>query len=439
LSRSETTARPARAAPLRAATIAAALLAAAAAGGETLGEAWRAALAGDATLLAARERAAAAQARLLAARAARLPEVSLSASADRWRDTPAFDFTAAGIPAVLPLWSGETLTMTDARLTVPLYTAGMIGANVSAAEAAAAARDRSAAALEQDVKLAVAETYVAVLSAASALAVAQTNRSSLAAHADDVAVMQRTGQVPRNDLLAANVALADAQQRVLQAENALAVARAAYNRRVGRPLDAAVELSPDLPVAAEGGELAELAAAARANRAELAGLEAAAAALEASAAAQRAERRPQLEAHGGYTSFENDVLNREDFWSIGLGVRWRLFDGGRSRESAAALSAESRATERERADLATLIELQVQSAWLDRAATRARIAVAEGAVGQAEENLRVVRDRYRNGEGTNTEVLDAEGLRAQALDNLDNARYDAALAGFRLARATGTL
>ena len=43
---------------------------------------------------------------------------------------------------------------------------------------------------------------------------------------------------------------------------------------------------------------------------------------------------------------------------------------------------------------------------------------------QAEENWRVVRDRYRNGEGTNTEVLDAEVLRSQSRSNFDNADFD---------------
>ena len=70
---------------------------------------------------------------------------------------------------------------------------------------------------------------------------------------------------------------------------------------------------------------------------------------------------------------------------------------------------------------------------------RARLDVAAGAVQQAEETLRVVRDRYRNGEGPNTEVLDAETLRAQSVGNFDTARYDLRLAELALARAIGAL
>jgi len=50
-----------------------------------------------------------------------------------------------------------------------------------------------------------------------------------------------------------------------------------------------------------------------------------------------------------------------------------------------------------------------------------------------------VRDRYRNGEGTNTEVLDAQALSNLSQQNYDNARYDIELSRIRLARAVGLL
>src|SRR5690606_40934143 len=71
--------------------------------------------------------------------------------------------------------------------------------------------------------------------------------ASLAAHLREVEDMYRGGSVPRNDFLAASVSLADAEQRRLQAENALDVARAAYNRALGRALVEPFDLDADLP------------------------------------------------------------------------------------------------------------------------------------------------------------------------------------------------
>ena len=58
---------------------------------------------------------------------------------------------------------------------------------------------------------------------------------------------------------------------------------------------------------------------------------------------------------------------------------------------------------------------------------------------QADENLRVVRDRYLEGLATNTEVLDGETLRAQAYLNWYDSYYELILDGLRVRRAVGNL
>lgn len=409
---------------------------------ETLQDAWREALSIDWTLKAAQSRVEAASAAHDAARGVRFPDVSVAAGATRWREVPAFDFSAAGLPGELPLFGGSSMKTSDARISLPLYSSGRIASAIDATAATIMARQRAQGSTIQDLKLGVAERYVGVLRAASALSVADATRASLAAHRRDVDNMFQNGQVPKNDLLAASVTLADAEQGHLQAENALALANAAYNRRLGRPLEDPVRLDPVLPqidAQLRSGTPRDLAVLAWDHREELAELDAMRSSLVAHSSAARAEGRPQLVLGGTYTMLENDFLNREDFWSVGIEVRWNLLDGGRSRSRAGAFAAEALAVEREHSELRSLIELAVHEAWLHVQESRRRIPVAAGAIEQAEENLRVVRDRYLQGEGTNAEVLDAEALVATSRANFDNARYDAALAELRLARATGTL
>jgi outer membrane protein TolC len=424
-------------------TLAVALsLAARATPAETLAEAWQAALAADARLAAAEMRFAASDAALLAARAERHPSVTATTATSHWRDTPAFDFSGAGLPGALPLFGGETLNLAAAQVSLSLYTGGVLAANVTAAAAVRDQQARLTDALRQDLLLAVADGYVGVLRAASALDVARSNAASLAAHARDVEDMRTTGQVPTNDYLAAAVSLADARQRELAAQSALDVARAVYNRRMGRPFDSPVTVEPltePLGGPAVAAPLPGLVAAARAARPELEELDAVADALAARAAAARASRRPQLALGGGYAYLENDFLSREDFWFVSLGVRVNVFDGGRSRHSSAALERQAAAVANERRDRGAEIELEVHRAWSELTSARQRVDVAAGAVQQAEENLRVVRDRYRNGEGTNTEVLDAEALRALSASNFDTARYDVRLAELKLTRSVGAL
>jgi outer membrane protein len=427
---------------LRVLTLGAAAAFAGSGSAETLGEAWQAALDGDLSLQAAANRIAAAESDLAAARADRRPQVTVSASAYSFDETPAFDFASAGLPVELPLFSGSTAVLGGAQVAVPLYRGGAMRNAIDAATASVEAQQHAAGSLTEQVKLGVAERYVDVLRAASALAVVESDVASLEAHLRDVEDMYRSGSVPRNDFLAASVSLAEAEQRRLQAENALNLANAAYNRALGRDLIAPVNLDSTLPgVAAQldGTDLEALAALAVENRSELDHLDAAATALSAQAAATEARRRPQVGLTGGYYYLKNDVLNSEDYWTVGVGVQWRAFDSGGTRERAEALSRQAAATVDERRNLESVVRLEVRQAWLQRVEAERRLDLAAAAVDQAEENLRVVRDRYRSGEGTNTEVLNAEALRSSSRSNLDNAHYDAALARYRLARSVGLL
>jgi outer membrane protein TolC len=342
----------------------------------------------------------------------------------------------------MPLLDGSSVVVAGATMTLPIYTSGMTRAGIDAASANLAAEQHGASALSQQVRLAVAEHYIGVMRAESALAVADGNVASLTVHLREVEDMYRGGSVPRNDFLAASVSLADAEQRRIQAQNVFAVARAAYNRALGRalvdPFDLDAELPPVDPRVAEQG-LDALTELALTERSEPQRLASAASALAARAQSAEAATRPQLALTGGYTRIENEFLNRDDFWAVGVGVEWSAFDGGRARNRANALSLESRALERQQRDLESMIALEVRQAWLTRDETGRRVAVTERALEQADENLRVARDRYRNGEGTNSEVLDAEALRNVSLDNFNAARHDAALASYRLAYAAGVL
>lgn len=409
---------------------------------ETLEDAWRIAQEQDLSLAAAESRIAAAEADLGAASSERRLKVAATASLLELDSSPAFDFSAAGLDVEMPLLDGSTLKTAAATVTLPVYTSGMTGAGIDAARASLDVERRAAAALSQQVRLAVAERYIGVLRAGSAVAVADSNVASLAAHVREVQDMFEAGSVPRNDYLAASVSLADAEQRRLQAQNALAVARASYNRALGRALDEPFELEAELPPVDSriGRQNAEaLTGLALVQREEPGRLQSAADALAASAESAAATAGPQLSLTGGYQWLENEFLTRDDYWMLGIGVQWSLFDGGRARNRANALSLQSEALKRQRRDLQSMIALEVREAWLTRDESERRVTVTERALAQAEENLRVTRDRYRNGEGANSDVLDAEALRSMSLYNHDAARYDAALARYRLGYAVGLL
>ena len=409
--------------------------------GETLTDAWALALQQDHSLAAARNQAEAAGFEAQAARAQRWPTVAVGGSYTQLDDSPAFDFAFTGLPLTPPeLFEDDKYVMGSASLTIPLFTSGRISASIAAAEARERGVGAQVTAATADVKLAVADSYVEVLRARKAHGVASSSVQTLEALTRDTTSMFERELVPKNELLAVQVALADARQNELRAANAAEVAAAAYNRRLGAPLDRPVELSEALAVPVElSQDLPALVEQAKSRRAELDAFDAQAEAYGQLARTERSRVLPQVALSGGYQYLENQFLDDETVGMAGIGVQWAVFDGGQSRKRAAALDRNRRATEQQRADASSQIELQVRQAYLGIQESRQRVIVTAQAAEQADENLRIARERYTAGLGTQTQLLQAETLRVQALRNRDDASLDAGLAQLRLARAVGAL
>ena len=342
------------------------------------------------------------------------------------------------LPDQLPL--AERSYATHAlQASLPVYTGGRIAAAVQAADigvqASAFERRRS----EQAVKLDVAEAWLGVLRSRRTLAAAERHLAALDAHAQDVGDLHRQGVVPRNDVLSVAVARADAHQQLTRARHGADLASAAYNRLLRRPLDATAD--PAEPPADDTGrdDFPTLAGRARALRPELALLGARAEADDQEAEMERAARRPQVGLSAALLHEDNRYRVSQDVAQVAIGVQWALLDGGIQRHKADAAAARARSARERLADSASLVELEVRREWLAVDEASQRLATTAAALAQADENLRVTRDRYRNGLGTHTEVLDAEALRTLTERNHLDAHYDVHLARFRLKKAVGEL
>jgi len=395
----------------------------------------------DATLAAAHSEREAAEADHSAASRMRWPVLDVTGTYTQFQDAPALDIATPAGRLQAPIWKHDGYTVAGADVSLPVWTSGRISGAIEATAAGARGATAQEARSTADLKLAVAEAYVAVFRARRALQVAESSVASLEAHATDVQVMYDKEAVPQSDLLAARVALANATQQRLRAANALRLATAAYNRHVGQPLDRSPELEEPsaIPSVRSGESLDRLIANALERRPELSAIAAQEDSLQQAVRSERAQGLPQVALHAGYSHLDNQILDRENFASVGVGFQWRLFDSGQVQARTAALRHRARAAEQQLADLRSLVALEVETAVLNREEAAARVRVAAGAVTQAEENLRMAKELYGSGLGTNTQVLDAETLRATALTNRDDASFDLLVAGYRVQRAIGEL
>ena len=413
------------------------------AGAETLAEAWQLALARDKALAAAESDVQGAQAAERAARGARWPSLDANATYARLNASPTLEVTTpTGFTLRSgPIFKNDEIVAGSVQLKLPLYAGGQISAGIDAAHHTAVGASAGEESARSLLKLDVAEAYVGVLRARRALQAASASVESLAAHASDVQHMVERDLVARSDLLAARVALANAGQDKVRAANSVEVAQAAYNRHLGEALERSPELDEQIPadVVLKATPVDALIERALISRKEIPAQAARADALASQAKAESGKVLPQLALIGGYTHFDNQILDRQDFSEIGIGFTWNLFDGGQARNRAAALRNASHAAENRLDDLRSQIELQVRQAWLDVQEAQARSKATGEAVAQAEENLRSSRELYGAGLATNTQVLDAVTLQINAVNNRNNATLDESLSLLRLEYAVGAL
>lgn len=409
---------------------------------ESLRSAWDTALRVDHQVQAAQRNTESADRSIAAARASRFPSITAQATYTALDNTPEAIFQlplgALGLSTIRQPIANERFVLSNVTVSLPVFTSGQTQAVIQAASAAHNATKGDENRTVLDVKLRVAETYIGVLRTQRALQVAQSNVISLRSLAADVQNAYDEGIVPKNDLLAAQVALADARQREIQASNNLDIARAAYNRLLGRPLTdplALEEISPEPPVA----DLQIVTQQALRTRPELAALSEQAEAFRKQASSLRAAQLPQVAVSGGNVFIQNDILVHQSVWSASVGVRWEFFDGGVKRSQAGAFDQKAESLREQRSDALSAVELEVRQAWLETQEADKRIGVTQETLAQAEENLKVSRDRYTEGVGTNTETLDAEALRVRSFSNYYDAMYDAVLARMHLHRAIGDL
>ncbi|MGB0067709.1 MAG: TolC family protein, partial [Isosphaeraceae bacterium] len=207
---------------------------------ENLRDAWTIALGTNAQLQASRQTSAAASQELASSRSARLPQIQ-TLNAQAFLSNPVSVPSSSGQPRAAS--GGQDLfTISAVAAIIPIYTGGRIRNTVASNRAQLNASRADEATTALDLKLEVARAYVDVLRANRGVAVAESNVVSLTAQARDVANLVTQGRGIRNDLLAAQVARANAQQRNIQARNRLSIAWATYNRYLCRSMDTVVPL-----------------------------------------------------------------------------------------------------------------------------------------------------------------------------------------------------
>jgi outer membrane protein TolC len=259
------------------------------------------------------------------------------------------------------------------------------------------------------------------------------------ANADLARRHEEAGLSVASDRMSAEVRLAEVQAMRIRAEQGATVARAALRQALGIGEDREFELAPPAiePGPAEG-DVESRVAEALANRPDLRSLDARLEQATVGEKIARSHRLPEIGV-GAQAEWNGSSLlgNDGNNWSAGVSVRWPVFDGLETAARAARAAADREKVVAYRQATSEGIRLEVRAAWADRTSAAERIAVATSALSQAEEALRIVRDRYDEGMAVMVELLGAEAARTAAEGNRAAASRDLAIATAALDLASG--
>lgn len=395
----------------------------------------------------AREGVAIAEAQHREASTGFLPKFSTSYGYTLLNTDPSFMFP--GIPPLLPAATMTTGTRDNYtwafEVKQPLFAGGAILENYRSTRLGVESSGYEEQTKVLDTILQVKTAYVRVLKAERLREVAQQSVELLNAHLQTAQGYYEVHMIPRNDVLRAEVELANGRKNLLKADNGLAMAGSSFNTILRRDINAPVSLVDILGAQPPVKTLDDCLKAAQANRPEIRAYTLRVRQGEHQVGIVRSEYFPNLNAVGHFERYGDDpTCDGSDYkdkesWYVAAVATWNFWEWGKTRDRVDAGRARVNQLDAALVQIQDQIQLEVKDAWLALEEAKQQVVVTRKAIEQAEENYRISRERYKEQVGTSTDVLDAQTLLTRAKAEYADALGDCHIAYARLERAMGII
>lgn len=318
-----------------------------------------------------------------------------------------------------------------------LLDAGQRGIMTDMAVAGQEAASAMLHAAQNELVYEVTRAYHSVLQATALLAVREETIDSISENLRVAKERMDAGTVIKTDVLNLEVQLAGAREELIRARNGQKLAIAALNTAIGQELvtDAASleSVSPDtLTAPADSVNLDHV----EARPEWLAAFHhVGAATLDTKRIAR--DRFPKVSAFGSLDADSGDVSSFEESYLVGAMVEVDIFTGFRRQSEVAASTARANEARAQLDQLKNLLTLDLKRSHVMTQDAWERWLVARASEENADESLRITRERYEQGAVDITELLTAQVGRTASRTRSVTALYDYLIARANLERAQG--
>jgi len=324
----------------------------------------------------------------------------------------------------------------------PLFTGGFNLATYRSAKIGVDLSKETVETTKRDIVLQVRGGYFNILKAEKFLDVAEQAVKQFEAQLEVTKAFFDVGIVPKNDVLQAEVRLANARQALVKTANDLATAKASFNILLRREVNTPLEVVDILAYKAFPLSFEQSLDEALRLRPEIKAAQLNIDQAKENVKIARSGFFPTINLTANYTRFSDELdLGGNFSWrgTIQALATFTLWNWGNTAFKVGESKVMVTQAEDSKNQLIDSITLEVKNDYLNLLTAEKNINTAEKSIEQAEENLRMNEERYKYQVATQTDVLDAVVLLAQARVNYYGALSDFNIAKAQLERAMGKM
>jgi outer membrane protein TolC len=341
------------------------------------------------------------------------------------------------------LASGRDIHNLSTTVAQPIFTGGANLANYRLQKLGVDISKMTVETARRDIVLQVRTGYFNILRALKLRDVAEQTVKQFQAQLEVAEAFFEIGIVAKNDVLQAEVSLANAKQTLVKAENDLAVAKSSFNTLLRRDVNTPFSVVDILQYKPFPLPFEESLGEALRRRPEIKSAEDAIKQAQEGVKIARSGFFPAISIAGNYNRLSdaiglqgNAVSYRLTFQTL---ATFTLWNWGNTAYQVGENKVKVNQAQDAKGELIDSITLEVRQDYLNMLTAEKNIGTAQKAVEQAEENLRMNEERYKYQVATATDVLIAVTLLDQTRTNYYSSLADFNVAKAQLERAMGRM